>query len=112
MIWRVLLTPLVLASKSFNSKPFTNPAPRDNDDEDGKRAPVRIPKVETAMQKPNINEGDDSDAADSDEEDGEFDSFMAAQPATDRNGITSKQRQKALDKKFTFASGSVKAGRH
>jgi pre-rRNA-processing protein TSR3 len=100
-----------LRRRVLASKPFTNPGPKDDGNEDGKKAPVRIPKVEQAMHDPIVNRGDDSDAPDSDEEDGEFDSFMAAQPATDRTGITSKQRQKALDKK-SFASGSVKAGRH
>ena len=42
------------------------------------------------------------DVASASEEDGlndEFDSFMNAQPTTDRVGITAKQRQKSLQSK-------------
>jgi len=90
------------------SKPFANPAPKDEDDE--KKEPERIPRTEPAPSA----ENDDDDGSGSGPEDGndddEFDSFMAAQPTTDRTGIASKQRQKAMDKiTATFTSASLKA---
>lgn len=106
-----------LRRRVLASKPFTNPGKKDVEDEDddedqdqdGKRAPTRIPRTEPAPPKLQEKHEDDSDLLDNDEENGEFDSFMAAQPTTDRTGISSKQRQKAMSKTFTFASGSVKA---
>jgi pre-rRNA-processing protein TSR3 len=101
-----------LRRRVLASKPFANPAPKneeDNDD-DEKKAPERIPQTEPPPQpKTKEQDQDDSDPLENDEEDDEFDSFMAAQPTTDRTGITSKQRQKAMDNKFTFTSGTVKA---
>lgn len=96
-----------LRRRVLASKPFQNPTSKDEDDEDGeKKAPERIPRTEPAPAEDEEDE-DGSDAA----EDDEFDSFMAAQPTTDRTGITSKQRLKAMDSKTkaTFTSGSVKA---
>jgi pre-rRNA-processing protein TSR3 len=100
-----------LRRRVLASKPFTNPGNKDieNEDEDEKKAPARIPRTEPAPLKPQEKDNDDSDLPNFDDEDGEFDSFMAAQPTTDMTGITSRQRQKAMTKTFTFASGSVKA---
>jgi len=99
-----------LRRRVLASKPFANPTPKDDEDEDEKKVPERIPRTEPAPQSQSAEGGqDDSDPAEDAEDDDEFDSFMAAQPTTDRTGITSKQRQKALDKKFTFTSGAVKA---
>ncbi|KAF2827432.1 DUF367-domain-containing protein [Ophiobolus disseminans] len=98
-----------LRRRVLASRPFANPAPKDDDDDDEKKVPERIPRTEPPPQpKPREEDQDDSDPPE-DVEDDEFDSFMAAQPTTDRTGITSKQRQKSLDKKFTFTSGAVKA---
>ncbi|KAF1934985.1 DUF367-domain-containing protein [Clathrospora elynae] len=100
-----------LRRRVLASKPFTNPAPKedDDDDEDEKKAPERIPRTEPApktLKEEVEGEGDN----DGDEQDDEFDNFMAAQPTTDRTGIASKQRSKAMDGayKATFSSGTVK----
>ncbi len=116
-----------LRRRVLASKPFTNPSRKDgndSDEEDKKKVPERIPRTEpppqliSSSKKPESaekEENEDSDFSqpgDGDEDDAEFDSFMAAQPTTDRTGITSKQRTKALDAgnyKATFSSGSVKA---
>jgi pre-rRNA-processing protein TSR3 len=99
-----------LRRRVLASKPFANPGSKDDeDDDDEKKAPERIPRTEPAPGPTQISEDhDDSDLPDDNDEDDEFDSFMAAQPTTDRTGITSKQRQKAMDK-YTFTSGAVKA---
>ncbi|KAF9701935.1 hypothetical protein EKO04_000772 [Ascochyta lentis] len=100
-----------LRRRVLASKPFVNPTPKDqdDDDEDAKKAPERIPRTEPAPAKEEA--ADNSDASNNDAaDDDEFDSFMNAQPTTDRTGITGKQRQKALDKQTaTFSSGKVSA---
>lgn len=100
-----------LRRRVLASKPFANPGPKDEDDEDEKKAPERIPRTEPASKTTSkAEDGDNSDPAEDDDDNDEFDSFMAAQPTTDRTGITSKQRQKVMDNnKFTFNSGAVKA---
>jgi pre-rRNA-processing protein TSR3 len=99
-----------LRRRVLASKPFANPTSKDEDDDDEKKVPERIPRTEPAAKPMSKNdEENDSDSLDNDVEDDEFDSFMAAQPTTDRTGITSKQRQKTMDNKFTFTSGAVKA---
>lgn len=125
-----------LRRRVLASKPFANPTPKtkpgngndDASDEDGdtntntKKPPQRIPLSEFAPQdssKTNAviqaeDDNSESDGLENDEDD-EFDSFMAAQPTTDRTGITSTQRKKAMDGhasatyKATFSSGKVKA---
>lgn len=98
-----------LRRRVLASKPFANPALKDESDDDEKKAPERIPRTEPPPQpKTKDEEQDDSEPPEDAEDDDEFDLFMAAQPVTDRTGITSKQRQKALDQKFTFTSGAVK----
>ncbi|KAJ4334341.1 ribosome biogenesis protein tsr3 [Ascochyta clinopodiicola] len=100
-----------LRRRVLASKPFANPAPKDQDDDDDdtKKAPERIPRTEPAPaeeENANTSDASNNDAAD----DNEFDSFMNAQPTTDRTGIAGKQRQKALDKQTaTFSSGRVNA---
>ncbi|KAH7085428.1 hypothetical protein BKA63DRAFT_17743 [Paraphoma chrysanthemicola] len=99
-----------LRRRVLASKPFANPTPKDEDDEDEKKQPVRIPRTDpAAQQKLEEAETNDSDSSGHEVDDDEFDSFMAAQPTTDRTGISSKQRQKAMDSKFTFNSAAVKA---
>jgi pre-rRNA-processing protein TSR3 len=104
-----------LRRRVLASKPFTNPASKDDADEDEneneKKTPERIPRTEPAPQDAKAEEEGESEPAEGDAEDDEFDSFMAAQPTTDRTGIGSKQRSKAMDGKYkaTFSSGSVKA---
>lgn len=99
-----------LRRRVLASKPFANPTPKDNEDDDEKKSPERIPRTEPASQMKSKEEVlDDSDVPENDPDDDEFDSFMAAQPTTDRTGITSKQRQKVMDSKFTFNSAAVKA---
>ncbi|CAO2656387.1 Nn.00g051900.m01.CDS01 [Neocucurbitaria sp. VM-36] len=101
-----------LRRRVLASKPFSNPVPKDDDEDDEKKAPERIPRTEPAPQK-NLKDEveEDSDPPEDDADDDEFDSFMAAQPTTDRTGITSTQRSKAMDGKYkaTFSSGKVKA---
>ncbi|KZM22671.1 ribosome biogenesis protein tsr3 [Ascochyta rabiei] len=100
-----------LRRRVLASKPFANPTPKDYDDdgEDTKKAPERIPRIEPAPAEE--ENADNSDASNNDAaDDDEFDSFMNAQPTTDRTGIAGKQRQKALDKQTaTFSSGKVSA---
>ncbi|OAL46148.1 DUF367-domain-containing protein [Pyrenochaeta sp. DS3sAY3a] len=117
-----------LRRRVLASKPFSNPTPKTkpstkndsaSDDEDAepdtKKPPQRIPlpaPSTSALQAQ--DDGGESDGPENDEDD-EFDSFMAAQPTTDRTGITSTQRKKAMDGhasatyKATFSSGKVKA---
>jgi pre-rRNA-processing protein TSR3 len=99
----------VLASKTF-ANPTLKREEEDNDDDDDendnslnknykqKKAPERIPQTEPAPNSSYKDVDQDDASVDDNEEDDEFDSFMAAQPTTDRTGITSKQRQKAMDK--------------
>ncbi|KAJ4311002.1 ribosome biogenesis protein tsr3 [Neodidymelliopsis sp. IMI 364377] len=98
-----------LRRRVLASKPFANPTPKDDEDEDTKKAPERIARTEPAP----TTDGDNGNSDASDDgaaDDDEFDSFMNAQPTTDRTGITGKQRQKALDKNTaTFSSGKVNA---
>ncbi|KAF1956518.1 DUF367-domain-containing protein [Byssothecium circinans] len=92
----------VLASKPFAN---LNSASKDDDDAD-KKAPERIARAEPS--KAAAKEGDEEDSASGGEDgegaDDDFDSFMAAQPTTDRTGIVGKQRQKFMDKKATTAT--------
>jgi pre-rRNA-processing protein TSR3 len=98
-----------LRRRVLASKPFANPTPKDDEDDDTKKAPERIARTEpapTTDRDSGNSDASDDGAADDDE----FDSFMNAQPTTDRTGITGKQRQKALDKNtVTFSSGKVNA---
>lgn len=102
-----------LRRRVLASKPFQNPTTKtESDDEDQKKAPQRIPRTEPAPTSAHQDKDDESDGKEPDGvDDDEFDSFMAAQPTTDRTGITSKQRKKDMDAKYkaTFSSGSVKA---
>ena len=101
-----------LRRRVLASKPFANLSKDADDDE--KKAPERISKIEPALppkpRKEEVDQDSESDLTD-DGQDDEFDSFMSAQPTTDRTGIAGKQRQKAMDKKMTatFSSGSVSA---
>lgn len=97
-----------LRRRVLASKPFSNPAPKEVDDE--KKQPEHIARTES-MSGPKDEQEDDMSAPEDDGLDDEFDSFMAAQPTTDRTGITGKQRQKSMDKKFTatFTSASLNA---
>lgn len=99
-----------LRRRVLASKPFANTTRKD-EDEDDKKTPQRIPIPQPDSKKANSAEEDDSEPGEDNAEDDEFDSFMAAQPTTDRTGIVSKQRTKAMDSKYkaTFSSGSVKA---
>ncbi|KAJ4291141.1 ribosome biogenesis protein tsr3 [Kalmusia sp. IMI 367209] len=97
-----------LRRRVLASKPFANPTPKTEDDE--KKPPERIAKTEPAQTATNEDEDSASALEGGDEDDEDFDSFMAAQPTTDRTGITGKQRQKAMDKMTaTFTSASLKA---
>ncbi|KAI8939350.1 hypothetical protein NX059_003137 [Plenodomus lindquistii] len=103
-----------LRRRVLASKPFANPSPKDEDSGDEKKAPQRIARTEPAPKTSEVqgdgDEDEESSGPEGGEGDDEFDSFMAAQPTTDRTGITSKQRSKAMDGKYkaTFSSGSVK----
>jgi pre-rRNA-processing protein TSR3 len=107
-----------LRRRVLASKPFTNPNPdsertladadSDVDDEnENNKQPVRIARTEPVSKK---SDGGGSGSED-DGLDDDFDSFMNAQPTTDRTGITSKQRLKGQNDgyKATFSSASVKA---
>lgn len=103
-----------LRKRVLASKPFSNPAGKGKEDE--RKEPERIARTEpapaavsTELEDENRDKGSGSE---DDGDDDEFDSFMSAQPTTDRTGIMSKQRQKALDKKATtvsFTSAAVSA---
>ncbi|KAF2278314.1 DUF367-domain-containing protein [Westerdykella ornata] len=102
-----------LRRRVLASKPFANPAPAgddgdDGDDGDEKRQPERIARTEPP---PGQDVDDESDEGEGDGEDDEFDSFMNAQPTTDRTGINARQRLKAKGTKVsaTFTSASLKA---
>ncbi|KAF2799481.1 DUF367-domain-containing protein [Melanomma pulvis-pyrius CBS 109.77] len=89
-----------LRRRVLASKPFANPASK----EDGKKEPERIAGTESTPIKAKDDEVEEEEGSDDDGDDAEFDSFMDAQPTTDRMGIVGKQRQKALDKKATTVS--------
>ena len=98
-----------LRRRVLASKPFANPTAKD---EDEKQEPERIPRTEPAPAEEAEDEKLRSSSEDDGEDDDEFDSFMSAQPTTDRTGILGKQRQKAMNKKGTtvsFTSASLKA---
>ena len=95
-----------LRRRVLASKPFANPAPADPDD--NKKQPERIansPVGATAEQDATENSGSDDGLDD------EFDKIIKATPATDRTGITAKQRLKNQDNKVTatFTSASLVA---
>jgi pre-rRNA-processing protein TSR3 len=97
-----------LRRRVLASKPFANPTPKEEDEE--KKAPERIPRTEPApAQEEDHNDSEASNDREADDD--EFDSFMNAQPTTDRTGIAGKQRQKAMDGKHTatFSSAKVNA---
>lgn len=100
-----------LRRRVLASKPFANAA-QNEENEDEKTQPERIPQLEPAPRAKGA-EDDDNDSSAHEEDGGDdddFDNFMAAQPTTDRTGIVGKQRQKALDKvTATFTSASLKA---
>lgn len=91
-----------LRRRVLASKPFSNPSAKD-EDEDEKKQPERIARVELPIKpKSVVPDVESEDNASDPEEDGlddEFDSFMNAQPTTDRVGITAKQREKTLQRK-------------
>jgi pre-rRNA-processing protein TSR3 len=101
-----------LRRRVLASKPFANPTKgsdavdNEDEDDDGKKQPKRIARTEPAPK----DEEDEGSAPD-DGEDEDFDSFMNAQPTTDRTGITAKQRLKGQGSKIsaTFTSASLKA---
>lgn len=100
-----------LRRRVLASKPFANPNQAshtlDSDDEDKK--PERIARTEPAPSKSNERE-DEEENGSGDEEDEDFDSFMNAQPTTDRTGIQSKQRLKGQGANkitATFSSASI-----
>lgn len=98
-----------LRRRVLASKTFANPTSKD---EDEKQAPERIARTEPAPGKDIKGEEESSGSENDGEDDDEFDSFMNAQPTTDRTGIVGKQRQKAMNKKGTtvsFTSASLKA---
>lgn len=98
-----------LRRRVLASKPFANPTVKD---EDEKQELERIPRTEPAPPEEAKDEKLGSGSDDDGEDDDEFDSFMNAQPTTDRTGIAGKQRQKAMNKKGTtvsFTSASLKA---
>lgn len=95
-----------LRRRVLASKPFANPKPAEEVDD--KRQPERIARTDPAPAD-KTDAGTDSEA---DGEDEEFDSFMNAQPTTDRTGITAKQRLKGQGGQkisATFTSASLKA---
>ncbi|KAF2658134.1 DUF367-domain-containing protein [Lophiostoma macrostomum CBS 122681] len=113
-----------LRRRVLASKPFTNPNPdaertladANSDDEHGNknsRSPARIARTEpvSTRNEDNCSNPEDDDGLDDEGLDDEFDSFMNAQPTTDRTGITAKQRLKGQSStyKATFSSASVKA---
>jgi pre-rRNA-processing protein TSR3 len=95
-----------LRRRVLASKPFANPKNDDEEDDDTKKAPERIAKTEPGPASREVDDGNDSgsDRENADGADEDFDSFMAAQPTTDRTGIVGKQRQKFMDKKATTAT--------
>ncbi|KAF2122506.1 hypothetical protein BDV96DRAFT_481957 [Lophiotrema nucula] len=98
-----------LRRRVLASKPFANPAPRENqDDDENEKKPERIVRTEPPPKKEEPVEEDDTDVND-DGEDDEFDNFMKAQPVTDRTGITAKQRLKQGNGRTaaTFSSASL-----
>ncbi|KAF2444086.1 DUF367-domain-containing protein [Karstenula rhodostoma CBS 690.94] len=99
-----------LRRRVLASKPFANTASKEEDDE--KKQPERIARTEpepVATSK-DAEDDDSGSAPEGAEDDDDFDSFMAAQPTTDRTGIAGKQRQKALDKvTATFTSANLNA---
>ncbi|PVH92658.1 DUF367-domain-containing protein [Periconia macrospinosa] len=110
----------VLASKPFanpNSKSKDDPPSSDDDEADTRKPPQRLPRTEPPppseshpASKENADEDDSDEEANKDGADDDFDSFMAAQPITDRTGIAGKQRQKNLAAATaTFSSASLKA---
>lgn len=99
-----------LRRRVLASKPFANPSSKE--DEDEKKQPERIARneLEPAPTSKDAEDNDSDSAPEAGEDDDDFDSFMAAQPTTDRTGIAGKQRQKALDKvTATFASANLNA---
>ncbi|KAF1966807.1 DUF367-domain-containing protein [Bimuria novae-zelandiae CBS 107.79] len=98
-----------LRRRVLASKPFANPAPKE-EEEDEKRQLERIPRTEPAPALKDEKDDDSGSAPEGGDDDDDFDSFMSAQPTTDRTGIAGKQRQKAMDKvTATFTSASLKA---
>jgi pre-rRNA-processing protein TSR3 len=98
-----------LRRRVLASKPFANLSSKD---EDEKQEPERIVRTEPVPVKEDKKDVQESGSEDDDEDNDEFDSFMNAQPTTDRTGIVGKQRQKAMNKKGTtvsFTSASLKA---
>lgn len=89
-----------LRRRVLASKPFANPASK----EEGKKEPERIARTESTPTQAKDDEVEEEEGSEDGGDDAEFDSFMDAQPTTDRTGIVGKQRQKALDKKATTVS--------
>lgn len=101
-----------LRRRVLASKTFANPVNKDDDDDDDKKQPQRIEKIvgapAAAEAQAEADEDGDSGSEGDDVHDDEFDSFMAAQPTTDRTGIAGKQRQRAMDQMTaTFSSASL-----
>jgi pre-rRNA-processing protein TSR3 len=94
-----------LRRRVLASKPFANPAP--TTEVDDRKQPERIARTAPT---PEVRVEDDS-ASEGNDLDDEFDSFMNAQPTTDRTGITAKQRLNGQGGKIsaTFTSASLKA---
>lgn len=100
-----------LRRRVLASKPFANPAPT-SDDADEKKQPERVARTEPRTEPPPRDDSDGKSEGDEDDgEDDEFDSFMNAQPTTDRTGINAKQRLKGQGAKVsaTFTSAALKA---
>jgi pre-rRNA-processing protein TSR3 len=104
-----------LRRRVLASKPFANPTAKDEDEkQEAERIPMTepIPRTEPAQAEEAEDDKLGSGPEDNGDDDDEFDSFMNAQPTTDRTGIAGKQRQKAMNKKGTtvsFTSASLKA---
>ncbi|KAL1601824.1 ribosome biogenesis protein tsr3 [Paraconiothyrium brasiliense] len=99
-----------LRRRVLASKPFANSTPKEDVDEVEKKQPERLPATEHALAAKVVGDDDSGSAPEGGEDDDDFDSFMAAQPTTDRTGITGKQRRKALDQvTATFTSANLNA---
>ncbi|KAF9731239.1 hypothetical protein PMIN06_007661 [Paraphaeosphaeria minitans] len=99
-----------LRRRVLASKPFANPSSKEEEDE--KKQPERIVRMESepGLASKEADDDDSGPASEAGADDDDFDSFMAAQPTTDRTGIVGKQRQTALDKvTATFTSANLNA---
>jgi pre-rRNA-processing protein TSR3 len=101
-----------LRRRVLQSKPFAKKGEPEDEDEDLKKAPERVTRVQPNAPPIPANEEDEEEASGSEGDglDDDFDNLMKAGPLTDRTGIAAKERARAQEKGLSATYSRGKPG--